>query len=327
VLINELKKDNVEALLIDLRDNGGGALSEATELTGLFIDRGPVVQVRNSQANIEIYEDTNAGAVWTGPMAVMVNRASASASEIFAAAIQDYGRGLIMGENTFGKGTVQQIIELDRVSNSKNGPLGELKMTIQQFFRVNGGSTQHKGVVPDIAFPSTIDPKEFGESSFDNALPYTEIPAAIYVRTNNTKSADIAALTARFQKRAATDVEYKYLLEDINERVKARAESSVSLLLSERKTERDALEAKRQARLKARQALGDAKAVEKTGELDDGLDGAERRLADRKKIDADTEDKSPNDPYLDEAARIMGDVVGMANPKTRLALIAQNAKK
>ena len=326
VLISELKKENVEALLIDLRDNGGGALSEATELTGLFIDKGPVVQVRNSQASVEVYDDTNAGVVWSGPMAVMVNRASASASEIFAAAIQDYGRGLILGENTFGKGTVQQIIELDRVSNSKNGPLGELKMTIQQFFRVNGGSTQHKGVVPDIAFPSTIDPKEFGESSYENALPYTEIPAAKFVRTNDTKTADVPALTERFKKRASTDVEYGFLQEDIAERVKARAESSVSLMLSERKTERDALEVKRQARLKARVALGDDNAVAKTGELDDGLDGAERRLAERKKVE-DEEQKNPNDPYLNQAAHILGDVVGMNDPRKRIATLAPNAEK
>ena len=326
VLISELKKENVEALLIDLRDNGGGALSEATELTGLFIDKGPVVQVRNSQASVDIYEDPNAGVLWAGPMAVMVNRASASASEIFAAAIQDYGRGLVLGETTFGKGTVQQIIELDRVSNSKNGPLGELKMTIQQFFRVNGGSTQHRGVVPDIAFPSTIDPKEFGESSYENALPYTEITPAKFVRTNDTKSSDIAALTARFKKRASTDVEYGFLLEDIAERVKARAESSVSLLLSERKTERDALEVKRQARLKARVALGDGNAAAKTGELDDGLDGAERRLAERKKIE-DEEGENPNDPYLDQAAHILGDVVAMNDPRRRVAMLAPNGKK
>jgi carboxyl-terminal processing protease len=324
VLIDELKKENVEALLIDLRDNGGGSLSEATELTGLFIDQGPVVQVRNSQDRVDVYDDPNAGVLWKGPMAVMVNRASASASEIFAAAIQDYGRGLILGETTFGKGTVQQIIELDRVSNTKNGPLGELKMTIQQFFRINGGSTQHKGVVPDIAFPTTIDPKEFGESSYDNALPYTEIPAAKYVGTAPMKRADIATLALRFKTRAATDVEYGFLLEDLAERDKNRLEKSVSLLLSERKTERDTLETKRLARLKARQALGDVKAAEKTGELDDGLDATERRLAERKKReDADDEDR--NDPYLNQAARIIGDIVGMANPKTRAAIVAQSA--
>jgi carboxyl-terminal processing protease len=324
VLINELKKENVESLLIDLRDNGGGSLSEATELTGLFIDKGPVVQVRNSQGRIDIYDDPNAGVLWQGPMAVMVNRASASASEIFAAAIQDYNRGLVMGETTFGKGTVQQIVELDRVSNAKNGPLGELKMTIQQFFRVNGGSTQHKGVIPDIAFPTTIDPKEFGESSYDNALPYTEIAPASFIRTNATKMMDVASLQARFQKRAGADTEYRFLMEDLQERDKARQEKSVSLLLSERKVERDQLEAKRQARLKARQALGDVKAVEKTGELDDGLDASERRLAERKKReDEDSQDR--NDPYLNQAVRIMGDVVGMSDPKTRMALLTQAA--
>lgn len=327
ILINELKAANVESLVIDLRNNGGGSLSEATELTGLFIDKGPVVQVRNSQGRVDVYDDPNAGVLWSGPMSVLVNRASASASEIFAAAIQDYGRGLILGETTFGKGTVQQIVELDRVSNSKNGPLGELKMTIQQFFRVNGGSTQHRGVVPDIAFPTTIDPKEFGESSYDNALPYTEIEAARFIRTNTVKTVDVAALSKRFHERAALDPEYRYLLEDLAEREKASSEKSVSLLLSERKTERDELESKRQARLKARQAAGAKHAEEITGELDDGLDASERRLNDRKKREELEEAAKNHDPYLDQAVRIMGDVIAFADPKTRMALLAQaNAK-
>jgi carboxyl-terminal processing protease len=324
-LINELKNAKVDGLLIDLRNNGGGSLSEATELTGLFIDQGPVVQVRNSQGRIEVYDDPNAGVLWNGPMAVMVNRSSASASEIFAAAIQDYQRGLILGETTFGKGTVQQIVELDRVANAKSGPLGELKMTIQQFFRVNGGSTQHKGVVPDIAFPNIINPKEFGESSYDNALPYTEIPAARYVRTSATGSLNVTALAQRFKARSSIDPEYKFLLEDLAERDKAQGEKSVSLLLSDRKLERQQDEAKRLARLKAREALGDTKAAKKAGELDDGLDGNERRLAQRKREEDEDEDRA--DPYLDQAARILGDVISFSDPKLRTALLSAATKK
>jgi carboxyl-terminal processing protease len=326
-LVNELKIDKVDAIMIDLRDNGGGSLSEATELTGLFIDQGPVVQVRNSQGRIEVYDDPNSGALWTGPMAVMINRSSASASEIFAAAIQDYNRGLILGENTFGKGTVQQIVELDRVANARSGPLGELKMTIQQFFRVNGGSTQHRGVAPDIAFPNVIDPKEFGESSYDNALPYTEIAAAKYMRTSHTKGLDLAALKRRFEARAKSDQEYKFLLEDIAERDKAQNETSVSLLLTERKTERDTAEAKRIARLKARQTAGVADAEKRTGKLDDGLDANERRIAERRSSREDEDEKNSNDPYLGQAVRILGDVVGLTDPKTRTAMLAAMGKK
>jgi carboxyl-terminal processing protease len=326
-LVNQLKLEKVDAIMIDLRDNGGGSLSEATELTGLFIDQGPVVQVRNSQGRIEVYDDPNSGALWTGPMAVMINRSSASASEIFAAAIQDYNRGLILGENTFGKGTVQQIVELDRVANARSGPLGELKMTIQQFFRVNGGSTQHRGVAPDIAFPNVIDPKEFGESSYDNALPYTEIAAAKYMRTSHTKGLDLAALKRRFEARANSDQEYKFLLEDIAERDKAQNETSVSLLLTERKTERDTAEAKRIARLKARQTAGVADAEKRTGKLDDGLDANERRIAERRSSREDEDEKDRNDPYLGQAVRILGDVVGLTDPKTRTAMLVAMSKK
>jgi carboxyl-terminal processing protease len=327
-LVNELKRDKVDAIMIDLRDNGGGSLSEATELTGLFIDKGPVVQVRNSQGRVEVYDDPNAGALWTGPMAVMINRSSASASEIFAAAIQDYDRGLVIGENTFGKGTVQQIVELDRIANAKSGPLGELKMTVQQFFRVNGGSTQHRGVAPDIAFPNIIDPKEFGESSYDNALPYTEIAAAKYNRTNDTQGLDLAALKARFETRAKTDQEYKFLQEDIAERERAQNETSVSLLLSERKLERDQDEAKRVARLKARQAAGVADAEKRTGKLDDGLDANERRIAERRSSRDEAEDEeNRNDPYLNQGVRILGDVVSWSDPKLRTAMLADVRKK
>src|SRR5206468_1168040 len=156
----------------------GGLLSEAVELTGLFIDKGPVVQQRNARGEIAVESDTQAGTAWDGPLGVLINRNSASASEIFAAAIQDYGRGLIFGERSFGKGTVQSLIDLDQFAKNDKPKFGELKMTIAQFFRVNGGTTQLRGVVPDIPFASETDEEPFGESSLDNPLPWTQIKPA-----------------------------------------------------------------------------------------------------------------------------------------------------
>ncbi|MBL8453593.1 MAG: PDZ domain-containing protein, partial [Zoogloea sp.] len=179
-LIDELKAEKVDGLILDLRNNGGGSLREAVELTGLFIDTGPVVQQRRADGKIEVESDEKAGTAWDGPMAVMINRGSASASEILAAALQDYGRAVIIGETSFGKGTVQSLINLDQLARSDTPRYGELKMTIAQFFRVNGGTTQLRGVTPDIRFPSAFDDAEFGETAFDNALPWREIPAARY---------------------------------------------------------------------------------------------------------------------------------------------------
>jgi carboxyl-terminal processing protease len=158
-ILGELKKEKVDNVLIDLRNNGGGSLVEAVELTGLFIDKGPVVQQRTAEGRVEVESDTAAGLAWDGPMGVLINRGSASASEIFAAAIQDYGRGLVIGEPSFGKGTVQTLIDLDRFSQNDKVRYGELKMTIAQFFRINGGTTQLRGVTPDIKLPVTTDPE------------------------------------------------------------------------------------------------------------------------------------------------------------------------
>src|SRR5665811_768235 len=168
-LLEELKKDKVDSVLIDLRNNGGGSLDEAIELTGLFIDKGPVVQQRDSKGLVTVESDTNTGLAWNGPLGVLINRGSASASEIFAAAIQDYGRGVVVGETSFGKGTVQSVINLDQLMKNEKPKFGELKMTIAQFFRINGGTTQLRGVTPDISLPTMTDEEDFGESSYDNA--------------------------------------------------------------------------------------------------------------------------------------------------------------
>jgi len=318
-LIGELKREKVDAIVMDLRNNGGGSLSEAAELTGLFIDTGPVVQVRDSRGKIEVYDDPNRGIVWNGQFGVIINRASASASEIFAGAIQDYGRGIILGETSFGKGTVQNLVDLDRIAGMPANSLGELKMTVQQFFRVSGSSTQHKGVVPDLNFPATIAMDEFGESSYDNALPYTQVPAAPFKRYGSGLGATLPILKARFEARSNKDQEFRFLLEDLAQREKMRKETTVSLVLADRKTERDELEAKRIARVKTREALGDKLAADKSAELDDGLDGAERLRAIRER-EKRAEALDQPDTMLIQAAAIMSDIVGLTDPKLRTAI-------
>lgn len=312
-LLTELKAEKVDGVVIDLRDNGGGSLSEATELTGLFIDEGPVVQVRNSQGRVEVESDPNPGVVYDGPLLVMVNRASASASEIFAGAIQDYGRGLIVGDRTFGKGTVQNLVDLDHIASSESPKLGQLKMTIAQFFRVSGGSTQHKGVVPDIQVKAQVfEGDDFGESSYDNALPYTAIAPADYT-ARNTLADWVPVLTRRFEARASKDAEYGFLLEDLEQYRKVRDQKTVSLLLTERKAERAEQEQRLAARKKLREELG-KKAKE--DRLDDGLDSAERAPDSEEGTELDEPDV-----LLVEAAHILGDLVSLNDPKLRTALL------
>ena len=246
-LLADLKKQNVEGVLIDLRNNGGGSLDEATTLTGLFIDKGPVVQVRSANGRIDEHEDRSGGMAWGGPLAVLVNRNSASASEIFAAAIQDYGRGLILGEPTFGKGTVQNLLDLDQMYGNEKPTYGELKMTIQQFFRVNGGSTQLRGVTPDIQFPVTGDFAQNGEQSYDNALPWTSIPAADYKPTGDLKSL-APMLGARHDRRAAAEKDWLAYQADVADVRKLREDKTISLNEAARRKERDEQEAKRRER-------------------------------------------------------------------------------
>jgi carboxyl-terminal processing protease len=249
-LIAELEEQGVQGIVVDLRNNGGGSLLEATTLTGLFIDKGPVVQVRNSSGRISLEEDVEPGMAWEGPLAVLVNRYSASASEIFAAAIQDYGRGLVVGEPTFGKGTVQSLLDLDDYAPSDTPGMGQLKITMAQFFRVNGGSTQNRGVVPDIRFPSAGDPDEYGERSYDNALPWTSIDPARF-----DPSGDLNHMAAvadnRYKDRIGDNQEFSWLLSDIDDYNTHSKEKKVSLLESvgrEKMAEAETLRAERKAK-------------------------------------------------------------------------------
>ncbi|MFA6986410.1 MAG: carboxy terminal-processing peptidase [Arenimonas sp.] len=312
-LLAELKLQRVDGVVMDLRENGGGSLVEAVELTGLFIDQGPVVQVRESGGRVSVENDESRGVAWDGPLAVLVNRSSASATEIFAAAIQDYGRGLIVGEPTFGKGTVQNLIDLDRWP-SKTGPqFGQVKLTIAQFFRVDGDTTQHAGVVPEIQFPVTVDATEFGESTFDNALPATKIAIAPHNNLGNFAPI-VPSLLSRHNARVVKDREFTWWSQDVAQFRTERDKKVISLNEAERRVERQREEAKRKQRQAERKALG--LAVPKSDD-DDGLQVNERDVA--KQVAAETDAKNRPDPLLRETAAILSDAITMLNGNAALA--------
>jgi len=237
-LIETMRQEKgIEALIIDLRNNGGGSLGESIGLTGLFIDRGPVVQEKQLQGKVQVLRDRDAGVAWDGPLAVLVSGSSASASEIFAGAIQDYDRGLIIGEQTFGKGTVQNIIDLNYALRYEDKSAGVLKLTIDKFYRITGESTQLKGVMPDISFPDPIAREHFGEASYDSALPWDTIKPVQFQKENRVNSY-VKMLSEMHQNRVADDREFQYIVSDIKELNKRRQEISVSLNIDSRKKER-----------------------------------------------------------------------------------------
>ena len=246
-----MQSKNASALIVDLRENGGGALTEAVGLSGLFISDGPVVQVRDAYQRIRVHEDPDNAQQYSGPLLVMINRFSASASEIFAAAIQDYNRGIIIGQNTYGKGTVQQSRSLNFVYDLDQTPLGLLQYTIQKFYRINGGSTQLKGVAPDITFPNVIDMKEYGEEKEDNALPWDKMPSVNYAEVANARHS-IAELAQKHRDRMAKDPEFIALNEDLNVRDERRDRKFLSLNYEKRKAENDKDDDKRLKDLNAR---------------------------------------------------------------------------
>ena len=319
ILLDELKKDNVDGVLVDLRNNGGGSLNEAVELTGLFIDKGPVVQQRDSRGKVSVENDTNAGLAWNGPLGVLINRSSASASEIFAAAIQDYGRGVVIGEPSFGKGTVQTVADLDQIASNDKPQFGELKMTIAQFFRINGGTTQLRGVTPDINLPTITDLGEFGEFSFDNALPWTRIRAANYTRAGNLTGI-VPALKASHDKRISRDQDFKYFREDIAEYNKLRRENLISLNEADRRKELKKQEAREKAREKSRRNNEPVKASAESRShalQDDGMLSSERNLS--ADLDIENANKNAKDIFLNEAAHVLSDGVGLLSINSRLA--------
>ncbi|MEJ5902055.1 carboxy terminal-processing peptidase [Ochrobactrum teleogrylli] len=299
-LITELKQDNVDGILFDLRNNGGGSLSEAIDLTGLFVGKGPVVQQRNANGKVKVESDDRSTPAWQGPLGVLINRGSASASEIFAAAIQDYGRGVIIGEPSFGKGTVQTVVNLDEVAHNPEPKFGELKLTIAQFFRVNGGTTQLRGVTPDISLPGLFDLKTVGESSFDNALPWSEVKPTKYKR-----SGDITPLLPQLQNlhdaRVKDNPEFQQFVDDIAVLKAQREKAELSLNETERRNEMTAEENRLKARKKSDDGFNNSP--------DDGLQSNERSLS--ADIAIEKTRKSAKDVLQIEAAGIVANLSDM----------------
>ena len=315
-LLRELRAAKVDGVVVDLRDNGGGSLLEAVELTGLFIDTGPVVQVRETGGRVVVNGDDQGGVAWDGPLAVLVNRSSASATEIFAAAIQDYGRGLIVGEPTFGKGTVQNLIPLNQWPTPTAQQYGQVKLTIAQFFRVDGATTQHAGVVPEIQFPVTVDATEFGESTFDNALPATHIQVAAHPNLGNFAPL-VPALKARHERRIATDKEFGWWAQDVAQFRTEREKKVVSLNEAVRRAERDRDLAKRKERAAERKALGLVDPGLRPD--DDGLQANERNVAEQ--VAQEEAAKKRPDPLLRETAAILSDAISMLSADAKLAAL------
>lgn len=314
LLIDTLKRiDKVDAIVMDLRANGGGSLVEAIDLTGLFIDKGPVVQVKDLKGEVEVSEDTNPGVVWSGPMGVMVDRLSASASEIFAGAIQDYGRGIIMGTQTYGKGTVQSSIDMNKLVNpsilqklaalvGKNTvikgakddvKLGQINLTMAKFYRVTGSSTQHKGVMPDIQFPSLYPMDKIGEDTEPSALPWDEVKRSDFIPVADLNPLK-PELVKLHEQRMDKSPDYKIMVQDISESKKREGEVSVPLNEGKLKAERDSLETKNLAKLNSLRAS--------------------RGLAPVKK--GDKIKKEDNFDFIqDESLKIMADFMQLTDPK------------
>ena len=291
-LIAELEEEGIDGLVIDLRDNGGGHLTEATALSGLFIDNGPVVQLRNASRRVSRLDDPDPvpRVAYNGPLAVLVNRFSASASEIFAAAIQDYERGVIIGQNTFGKGTVQNLYSLDQYLRPEGEKgFGQLTLTIGKYYRVTGESTQHRGVIPDIDLPSPIDATEIGESVRDSALPWDTIPTTRF-RAGEPLDSAIQSLTALHSQRAKSDPNFQYLMQYIEDGHESRSRSSISLNIDARRAEREADLARALARENERRMALSLEPLESLEDL---------------------EEEDQPDVHLDQAADIVTDLAVM----------------
>jgi carboxyl-terminal processing protease len=290
-LIEELKQEHIGALIMDLRGNGGGHLNEATALSGLFIPNGPIVQLRETGGRVEVLDDPEPSIAWDGPLIVLVDRFSASASEIFAAAIQDYGRGLVVGQQTYGKGSVQNLYPLDRyaLTLASDPGFGQLTVTIGKYYRVTGESTQHRGVQPDIMMPTAINVEDVGESTRESALPWDRIRPVDFGRETRLSQL-VAALEQSHSQRVASDPDFRSLLGDLESFERVRAQKRLSLNLKTRIAEREQQEKERMARENARRAARGLAPLAKPADLS----GAE-----------------PPDAVLAEAAQIAADLSGM----------------
>ncbi len=298
-LLAELEAEGVDGIIIDLRNNGGGSLQEATALTDLFIDQGPVVQIRQTNQLISRNYRSHTKAAYRGPLVVLINRLSASASEIFAGAIQDYGRGIIVGDQSFGKGTVQSLQPLKH---------GQLKVTESKFYRVSGDSTQHRGIVPDITLPSLIDPEEVGESSYDFALPWDSIHAVkhdVYYNIDDI----LPKLMTGHEQRVTSDPDFIFLLRQQAMIDETSARTSVSLREETRLQEQKEQEARI---LKYENARRKAKGLEPYESYADISDSGE--LDEDEEVEETAPDKIDphNDPYLYESGMILGDFINLS---------------
>lgn len=338
-LLTRLKSEGIQGLVIDLRRDGGGSLEEAINLTGLFIPKGPVVQAKDANGKITVSHDSNPGVAYTGPLVVLVNRLSASASEIFAAALQDYGRAVIVGdERTFGKGTVQTVLDLGRLMppfSLGSADAGALKLTIQKFYRVRGGSTQLNGVESDIVLPSLTDNSEIGEGSLKHRMAYDEVAPVKIADSMAATPLFLNELKARSSQRLGTDPEFLYITEDMRRLRERLAENSISLNEKQRRNELAEDKLRKEQREQDRQARGPALGVQAYELTLDDLSSPKLRAVafDRKQEKAslldeeeETGDKKstvvPPDPIRNEALRIMQDMIEL-NRQTKTASIKQ----
>lgn len=308
VLIKDLQKKGIDGLVVDLRNNGGGSLSEVNDLLGLFIKTGPTVQIRSSSGNVEVLEDNDPEELYKGPLAVMVNRLSASASEIFAGAIQDYQRGIIVGDRTFGKGTVQSLQPLNYGSRGDR-----LKITMAKFYRVSGVSNQHAGIMPDIEYPSLIDHEEIGESSLPNALPSDRIRPAPYYHDTELETA-LTFLRAAHDERVSDNPEFQYVRDQMASLQEVRAKTNVSLNWEKRKQEKEDLEKRRLSiENKRRLALGEKpyKDIEELRKETESEDETESQAAGKHGIEIDYEIK--------ETGKVLTDFIELHDSQTRMA--------
>jgi len=296
-LLSELVTEDVQGVIIDLRDNGGGSLQEVNELIGLFIDSGPTVQIRNSSSRLPVHDGKpRSGPYYDGPLAVMINRLSASASEIFAGAIQDYQRGLIIGNQSFGKGTVQSLMPLQ---------YGELKLTESKFYRISGDSTQNRGVVPDVLFPAVYDDKEVGESALDKALPWDQIPPIPHRVYFDIRSA-LPSLITQHVQRVKTDPDFVFVTSQLALADEARKRNRLSLNESVRKRE---LNEEKAQRLELENKRRLAKGEKPLAKLDDSADGDNAEDAAEAPDPADKKKDKEPDPMLNEAGRVLIDAL------------------
>lgn len=312
-LLNQLIADDIDSLVLDLRSNGGGSLIEATQLAGLFIDKGPIVQVRDSSGHIDIHRDKDAGTSYQGSMIVLVDRYSASASEIVSSALQDYGRAVVVGETTFGKGSVQQIIDLNRFSRQRNeNKLGQLKATIAQYFRVNGDSTQHRGVIPDILFEASYDRDKYGERGLENALPWTQISPVIK-SPHTIPQQVIDKLTFWHNDRTQDNTKYQALLDIYAMNNDLQNQVTITLNQNEREQAFSERDEKR-------------KALENIIGINNEENANDENLALQPELAIETtDDDINNDILLIEAAHISADLSELWDEKQQTVVINHSA--